>query len=1271
MNLQPLDLSTARRLLDFSGGDPALCQLGELQLEGAVALHNMIADPDIGVGYLADEVGMGKTYIALGVVALLRYFNPALRVLFICPKKNVQDKWFNREYRSFTERNVKVNQYRIRTLDGKPAAPRVSCRNVDELIQTASSGYFADFFIGMGAFSMSLSEDPDVWQRRLNQLKYLLPAHEWNEIVNSKQVVKDQFARALNYVLPTFDLVVIDEAHNFKHDFESSDRNRVLSSVLGFREATGFEQRVRGALLLSATPYDRNIDQLRNQLKLVGKGSLLPDDIEDDDLEIIRAQLRRFMVRRLNELRIAGKPHTRNMYRCEWRKGERAEIVLESDEQKLITALVQKKIGEMLHLKAGSPSFQMGLLASFESYAESTRSPPVEFDGEVSDREESDAEDRHVVGALVDSYQLAKLGTTLPHPKMDVVSKRLFEEMVWRGRKQIVFVRRVKSVKELKDKLDDHYNEWLFKYIQRELSGHNSAWAVMEEIIRAYRRSSRRKDEDISGGEFQESAGEAEDKQPPKNDTLFAWFFRGEVEESVPPLLGLGQEAFTTPDLLRRGLSAKNQLTSLMLELNWVDFLARRGHWTLREVLAEHAGEIAELATTCTTSEIANDFQDAFLAAQLGFLTWATGQRALPGLEYLIAHLKPNSGRSETFEISSDRLVDLLTFETFFTGFDRAGFLVDLLPSQEQAYREVLYSGQSNVRLLQTLDIHRYLIALALRTGHGIIDLYLARMRQGAENLTTQSRAAWIEDFTQRLASQSKSPEFSTWRELRDLSDQFDLIVKTNLPEIFDKTSEEYRKHLSQRLNPVAPVIGASGKVSKSRSAQARKFRMPGYPLALISTDVFQEGEDLHTFCDSVTHYGLSASPVGIEQKNGRVDRVSSFAQRRLLSVPADSAVRDDQLIQVSFPYVQESIEVLQVRQLCRNLNDFILSLHEIGGDTAGQTDLIDTHMALLNKEPVPEQIRKPLRSPFVPDVPRCGSEARIQSINEEEMRIADVTQRIENLIAKQFGRSALNEEGLIYRSPSGKAVEFENIWLTSARASGEILLCARLKDEVLDVRGLDACELIDYVQKKSWRSLYRTYAVESESQVFQLYRNSEMLVGDEQVTRGAEIEKFLDRFVTDHDAACYHKPVDDIVVGYWSQADGQRGVRYGQLQAKVRAFDDSDFIGLDFQFGVGHFVRGHRVRVYQTDQRCIFLAQAASQSTVDRLGPLQVLRYTLQRNSHIDLVEFTVNDQREIVGRVVHPLEGLTFREFMYCASTVAVFADRLEYLLGREDVF
>ena len=53
----------------------------DTQTEGTVALFNMLQRNRCA--YLADEVGMGKTYVALGVMSLVRYFNPAARIIVI------------------------------------------------------------------------------------------------------------------------------------------------------------------------------------------------------------------------------------------------------------------------------------------------------------------------------------------------------------------------------------------------------------------------------------------------------------------------------------------------------------------------------------------------------------------------------------------------------------------------------------------------------------------------------------------------------------------------------------------------------------------------------------------------------------------------------------------------------------------------------------------------------------------------------------------------------------------------------------------------------------------------------------------------------------------------------------------------------------------------------------------------------------------------------------------------------------------------------------
>ena len=91
-----ISINTARELLDFAGdGLGGVSRISPAQakdqLEGAVAIHNILKKYQIA--YLADEVGMGKTYVALGAFALFRHFNPKFRLLVIAPKENIQQNF--------------------------------------------------------------------------------------------------------------------------------------------------------------------------------------------------------------------------------------------------------------------------------------------------------------------------------------------------------------------------------------------------------------------------------------------------------------------------------------------------------------------------------------------------------------------------------------------------------------------------------------------------------------------------------------------------------------------------------------------------------------------------------------------------------------------------------------------------------------------------------------------------------------------------------------------------------------------------------------------------------------------------------------------------------------------------------------------------------------------------------------------------------------------------------------------------------------------------
>ena len=225
-----------------------------------------------------------------------------------------------------------------------------------------------------------------------------MPAYNIPNRIENKAHVKNEYADTINRILPDFDLVIIDEAHNFRKDIETSDRNRVLSRILGTHPDSKGIKRAKKALLLSATPFDRSLKDLQNQLAIFDQKHVL-ETIPETKKERNKI-LSNFMIRRLNILNINGVDHTRNMYRNEKRASAAIELDDKDYKQKLIVALVQKKVGELIDDLRGQ--FQTGMLASFESYIPSTKSIEVEFDGEQEDKGE--AKDASIITLLTQSY---------------------------------------------------------------------------------------------------------------------------------------------------------------------------------------------------------------------------------------------------------------------------------------------------------------------------------------------------------------------------------------------------------------------------------------------------------------------------------------------------------------------------------------------------------------------------------------------------------------------------------------------------------------------------------------------------------------------------------------------------------------------------------------------------------------------------------------------------------------------------------------------------
>lgn len=222
--------------------------------------------------------------------------------------------------------------------------------------------------------------------------------------------------------------------------------------------------------------------------------------------------------------------------------------------------------------------------------------------------------------------------------------------------------------------------------------------------------------------------------------------------------------------------------------------------------------------------------------------------------------------------------------------------------------------------------IHRHMRQM-LPDLHSELERIFLRYDQRTGTKTDHPEEVLLRDYldlldSQRLAEQSRV-RFNAYHELSQAAEAFDTLVAVNFPEIRDARLSGIATIFGRTLQHQDPVGRMAGGVNKR---MVKQFRMPGYPLVLATTDVLQEGEDLHTFCRRVIHYGITWTPSAMEQRTGRVDRIGSLVQRNLDG--ADRKPEADEWIQVYYPHLADTVERLQVRRVLERLNDFLRLVH-------------------------------------------------------------------------------------------------------------------------------------------------------------------------------------------------------------------------------------------------------------------------------------------------------------------------------------------------------
>ena len=570
---------------------------------------------------------------------------------------------------------------------------------------------------------------------------------------------------------------------------------------------------------------------------------------------------------------------------------------------------------------------------------------------------------------------------------------------------------------ELARRLDREFDEWVRRKMKAQLPELRDE---IDELFRRFESETREggKTEAIDsrsevgaepGGEY--LSGVEDD--PGGRENFFSWFFRGEGPENV-----LSGAAFQ-----KNRLSNTAAVYSTLFEDDLVAWLLGRPDRPLArlaellklptEELEARLRELAWAYFRMRTKRLVGYPRfyvfEAYQSAALHLLAESGGEVASRAKEVLKGRFPDHHGESADPPPGFPSPDSALGITTFFTELVKRHELRNAIwPDEEAAPFRVRF---------QRREQRRELLSAMSRLGAAYIDLYLLAIHEaGSFDLgpATGSEPAGrnlARRFVELLAEQRDEFGFHAFAELQRAADAFDTLIGVNFPNVPGGKLTELAEIFGRSLQHQNPVGRMSGRVS-GRTVQ--QFRMPGFPLVLISTDVLQEGEDLHTFCRRVIHYGITWTPSAMEQRTGRVDRIDSLLHRHLDG--RERLPEPDEKIQVQYPHLEDTVERLQIKRVLHRLDRFLRLVHE-PIKPRRHDGRIDKNREILSSMDLPAPMLGRLQSAFpVRDEWLRGSDEKIGSRKVDVQALASLLKGFWDRLVGELGIERSGQQGPLDR---------------------------------------------------------------------------------------------------------------------------------------------------------------------------------------------------------------------------------------------------------------
>jgi Helicase conserved C-terminal domain/SNF2-related domain len=871
---------------------------------------------------LADEVGMGKTYEALGLVAAIRHEKPKARVLILTPGPDLNTKWHD-ELRRFGEGEPTVHSdFRGRFRAVRHLRQFVEATNEARIVIAPVTIFNTARGAGIQTYLLSLyfhwkrqtadlhgqtinailrrfrdgtSDRVDVTRAKflgyagLDQIEkhlksaFTAPANAHAITLDSifeqeglagfknKHAMRRAFNHArfqlLRRLIPKFDLLVLDEAHKLKN--ANTVRVRAVEAVFGKR----FER----AVFLTATPFQLDVAELRQVFRLFSLARTAPETMHDEveslfaDIHAYQDAYRAFE-RTWRQTDPATAAEFAHLY------AERPELDRDFDDPS--HQAVANRIRTLRRLKGEQvePKFRSWMIRSLRENKRTYRrhvqhrqvpeGPGVlpfllyeRFIAELFRRGQS----THKVAVeinMASSFGAARTGALLDGEDVTRFDGELADYQAL-----------------LRSMLDD---------LDQRHEAHPKTRFVVADTLGAAERGEKTL---VFCARVATLSGLA-------RDLKLAWAKRVE-DRWLEGLPGQERQAIfgsIHPRLQKRFHNTRDALYLALREpycqtllyfgpwgLEHADEITRRANETLRGVrtIKSSADKLDyQIAKRCVEHAAAKLFRERHPDA-------ADYEQALARLTH--ADYVPFGLDLEKDELEGDHVGDHIPAWTISQ--DVAERILSPAPSlwsflsgplDALMTAEHAEEGPWSQRVKLVEQLARY---LTLQDMLFLPDLLTSAVGDGVGTDPIPSHALF-----DHFSTFWKSPPGRAW--ITQLSDFLWYFAHRDLRERHDVLDVLLAK----------PKFVSQTRDGDSRERLRRAFNTPLYPMILIANEVMQEGLDLHRSCARVIHHDLAWNPAQLEQRVGRVDRIGSLTAKRRQK-------DDDARLDILYPLVARTVD--------------------------------------------------------------------------------------------------------------------------------------------------------------------------------------------------------------------------------------------------------------------------------------------------------------------------------------------------------------------------